>query len=132
MVDAVYLIVTRLKAQSSVTSLLNGGSVFGEVKPEAFDVPSGKIAVVVKQAGGGAHSEIPSLTSLRLQVTIWAPVNQGLAARNVARAIYDALHGTQNVSGYKSCLCVLAPQSYPDPDTGFATVVTFYLVTAVG
>jgi hypothetical protein len=135
MVDTVQLMTDRLSStdpSNPVTIALAGGVIAAEELPEKFDPTAGKCAVVVASRGGNSHSEILDLVQDRLQVTIWAGRNGQLAAKILYRAVHDWLHGAQNIDGMKVCLEVVNGQAVTDPDTGWASVIAFYQVTAIG
>jgi len=136
-VDANVLVGEYLAAQPSVTSLLGtnaGGSIYyGYDLPEHFDPNLGP-AIQLFRAGGEAHPEITVLIDARLQVRVWAAVEDAQLAAQLYSAIFDVLHGLCQQSlpdGFiMRALEVTGPQEMTDPDTGWVAVFAFYKVMA--
>jgi len=143
MIDANLLLRTWLLTPTlngnpnPVLAALGSSNIYAGHLPSGVDPKIGPIVVVRTgggtasiTGGGSAHAEIP-LTKPRMQVTVWANVNQFQTARNVYGAIFDWIHQQTNVDfgvlGYvMSCLEDTEGQDVTDPHTGFATVVSFW------
>jgi fructose-1,6-bisphosphatase len=66
-----------------------------------------------------------------MQITVWDNVGQAQRARQVYSALYDAIDGKGNIAingvgTIMSCYEVQPPQDLTDPETDWATVVSFY------
>jgi hypothetical protein len=137
LVDVAVLIREHLLNQAEVTALLgtnlNGSIYCAADLPEHFDPKLGP-AIQLVRSGGGSHDEITVLVNARVQVRVWADVEQYQLASNVYGAINDTLHGVTMVSladgVILSALEATGPQEMSDPDTGWAAVNSFYAVMA--
>lgn len=129
MVDAKKMAVEWLLGDAALVGILGGNFVFGGNLPAGWD-PSSGTAVVVTGAGGKAHPEIPPIQSPRLQVRVWAGPDRFADANEAYAAVYDLMHGANNVpldSGFvMSSIEATQPQDLVDPDTGWASVLAFY------
>jgi len=115
--------------------------IFAGHLPEGYDPKQtgNGMAIVLRvggsgtTAGGTAHSEIPIIDP-RMQLTVWAGINEYRRARQVDRAIFDWIHAKTpldlGVTGYViQCLNQVLGQDINDPKTGLATVVSFWHLT---
>ncbi len=84
-------------------------------------------AVVFGARGGRSDIETPLLRP-SYQVRCWAL--RPAEAREVYAAVFDALHGKNNLAGTSgkilSAFEEVSPQDVTDDDTGWATVIGFY------
>src|SRR6266702_2194621 len=131
-----------LDATGPVVALLGtpDRSIFVGSLPEKYDPrQTGQgMAIVIRaggsglsrMTGGGAHPEIP-LINPRMQITVWAGENESDRAHTVDRAIMDWINRRENVNlgqfGYVLwCESDGLGQDHKDPQTKFATVVSFW------
>lgn len=136
MVDHNLLIKELLDNTSAVKSLLGSlGVRIGDV-PEKFDplnAPSTSPCVTLCREGGDSFENAPIKTA-RMKIRVWAGKNQRLLANQVYAEICDALDGLNSVqlaAGFiLKCFEAVAGQDLSDPDTGWATVLSYYEVTA--
>lgn len=114
-----------------------GQSVWYPDLPEKFNPENGPDpdlygpGITIAVRGGGGHPEIPVLQKLRFQLTVWCGVNKYVQARTIYGALYDYIHGSNNiiVPGHgtiKTCTEVVAGQDLTDPDTLWAIVLGYY------
>lgn len=137
MVDAALLVREHLLNQPAVVALLGtnlNGSIYAAADlPEHFDPKLGA-AIQIFRSGGASHDEITVLVNARVQVRVWADVERYQLASDVYSAINDTLHGVTGVTlddgTILSALEVTGPQEITDPDTGWATINSFYAVMA--
>lgn len=134
MVDPITLTRRWLLNTAAVTDLLGtnlAGSVYGGgTVPEHFDPALGP-CVVISVVGGAGHPEITAISKPRLQVRCWAGVNQSPLARQLYRAVYDAMAGATNLDfgAYGrviTCQEAVCGQDVTDADTAWATVLAFF------
>lgn len=85
-------------------------------------------------SGGTANTEIPIIDP-RMQVSVWAGINEYQKARALDRAIFDWIHAKNSIDlgadvgfALNSVNQVLG-QDINDPSTGLATVVSFWHLT---
>jgi hypothetical protein len=115
--------------------------VFAGHLPEHYDPrPSGNgMAIVIRVGGSGmtsggtANPEIPIIDP-RMQVSVWAGINEYQKARTLDRAIFDWIHGKTSINlgdaGFAlGSLNQVLGQDINDPSTGLATVVSFWHLT---
>lgn len=106
--------------------------------PEHYDPrPTGNgMAIVIRVGGSGTTSggtaspEIPIIDP-RMQITVWAGINEYQKARTLDRAVFDWLHAKNNVdlgeTGFVlASLNQVLGQDINDTSTGYATVVSFW------
>ena len=84
--------------------------------------------------GGPAQAEVPIITP-RMQITTWAGKDRYAQSRQLYCAIWDWLHGKTNVDlspvGFVlSMLEMTEGQDVSDPQTGLATVVSYWALMA--
>jgi hypothetical protein len=135
-VDHNLLIKELLDSTPAVTSLLGSlGVRIGDV-PEKFDplnAPATSPCVTLCREGGDSFENAPIKTA-RMKIRVWAGKNQRLLANEVYGEICDALDGRNSVQltgGFIiKCLESVGGQDLSDPDTGWATVLSYYEVTA--
>lgn len=121
-----------------LAALDNEDNVFAGRLPENFNPGflNDGLAIVVRVGGSGtttggiAHAEIP-IFDPRMQITVWAGLNEFQLARSVDGPIFDWIHGKTNIdlgnAGYvMTCLNQVLGQDIQDPKTALATVVSFY------
>jgi hypothetical protein len=86
--------------------------------------------IVIDCRGGSAHIEAP-IISPSMQVRVWAGVRQFLEARTRYLEVFDLIHGQTfvdfDVDGHVIlCYEEVQGQDITDPDTGYATVLSFF------
>lgn len=97
--------------------------------------PEEGYAILLQCEGGNTHPEVNGLDTLRFQVRVWGKVRDFEGVRLIYQAIKDWAHGKQKMSfaevdgSILSCLEVVPGQDVTDPETGWATVVSFYELT---
>lgn len=138
MVDTHDLVRTWLLSINAITTLIgsdniNGGIYCGDL-PENFN-PANGMAIQISAAGGSQHPEIKVLNDDKKMIRIWAQANDYLNAHKLYALVSDTMHGATNLDfsakGYMMrCQEIIAGQDVTDPDTGWATVVSFYNVMA--
>jgi len=134
-----WLLSTVVNGQPNpVLPVLQTNRIFAGHLPQGLDPKTGPVIVVrtgggtaSATGGGSAHPEIPGLIKPRMQITVWADVDQWQVARAVYGAIFDWLHQQTNVDfgvlgTVLSCLEDTEGQDVSDPHTGYATVVSFW------
>ena len=112
--------------------------VFAGHLPEGYDPrqTGNGPAIVVRVGGSGvtsggtAHPEIPIIDP-RMQVIVWAGINEYQLARTIDRAIFDWIHGQTALDIADTGHVLLAlnqvlGQDINDPHSGLATVVSFW------
>lgn len=137
MVDTNILLRDWLLSSTGITSLLgtNGnGSIYCGDLPEHFDPLLGP-GITIHSVGGVAHTEILSLVDERKQIRVWAGIEKYQLARQVYLAIKSLIHGQTSVDfgadgRVVRCIEAVPGQDVTDPDTGWATVLTFYQLMA--
>jgi hypothetical protein len=138
-VDTGILVRAWLLGQSSITSLLGtnqGGSIYAAPDlPKNFDPSLGAGIQIFTAGGPPPHSEIPTIVDEKIQVKIWANVEQYTLAKTVYLAVQTVMRGAcgvdLNPNGFViRCLELTPGQEITDPDTGWATVLAFYLLMA--
>jgi hypothetical protein len=115
--------------------------IFAGSLPEKYDPrqTGNGTAVVVRVGGSGtttggvAHTEIPIIDP-RMQVVVWAGINEFEKARTVDRAIFDWIHAKARLDfggdGFVlSSLNQVLGQDIVDATSGLATVLSFYHLT---
>jgi hypothetical protein len=139
MVDTNVLIRKWILSAASITSLLGtnaNGSVYCGDLPEGFDPALGPAIQIVCSGGPVPHSEILSIVDERMQIRVWAGIEQYQLARQIYGAVRDLIHGATGITpaGQNGtvirCLEVVPGQNITDPDTGWATVLAFYQLMA--
>lgn len=134
MVDPNALVVTWLRTIAAITALLpdrNGTkSIYAVELPPKFDPAAGP-AITITANGGISNPEITTIIRPRIQIKIWGDVLAFEAVRAVYSAMYDVINGAGNITipavgVILSCCEVSLPQDLSDPDTDWATVVSFY------
>ena len=133
MVDVNVLVGEYLASQSSVTSLLGtnlGGSIYyGYDLPEHFDPNLGP-AIQLFRAGGSSHTEITVLVDARLQIRVWAAVEDAVLAAQLYGAIHDVLHGLTQTKLADGTIVRALEVTGPQEMTGWVAVYAFYVVMA--
>lgn len=113
-------------------------SIFVGSLPEKYDprqTGAGR-AIVIQgggsglSSGGTAETELP-LIRPRLRTTSWAGENESEGARAIDCAIHDWIHSKNNIDlgdfGFVlSCEHAILGQDVKDPQTKFATVVSYW------
>jgi hypothetical protein len=115
--------------------------IFAGHLPEKYDPrqTGNGMAIVVRVGGSGtttggvAHTEIPIIDP-RMQIIVWAGLNEYQLARSVDRAIFDWIHAKApldfgDVGFVINSLNQVLGQDINDPKSGLATVVSFYHLT---
>jgi len=138
MVDTNALVRAWLLSINAITTLLgtdnvNGGIYCGDL-PESF-TPANSPAIQILSSGGSQHPEITVINDDKKMIRVWANVNDYLTAHKLDALISSTMHGATNLDfsalGYvMRCQEIIAAQDVTDPDTGWATVVSFYNVMA--
>jgi hypothetical protein len=118
--------------QSDAIQAMTEGRVYCPDLPEGID-PSNGVAITFQRRGGNADLYLP-IVSPSITVKCWAGRDQAVQANQLYRAVFDQVHGQNNVNladlGYVlSCFEQVQGQDVTDPDTGWATVVTFFQLT---
>lgn len=148
MSDPVKMIRQILIGDAGLRSLLvETGSgawpVFGGILPEHYNPTSltdGENgtgpAIVISVKGGSTNPEIP-LQSVSVQVASWCGVNEFAQAAAVYDAVFDALHGQQNLDfgddgRLLSCVEESVAQSLVDPDAGWTMRVGSFMCMVTG
>jgi hypothetical protein len=142
MVDPNALLALWFRSIAAITTLLpnrnNTNSIYAVELPPKFD-PSLGPAITIMASGGFSNPEIPTIIRPRMQIKIWGDVLAVEAVRAVYSAMYDSINGMGNikivngatpVGTILSCCEVTPPQDLSDPDTDWATVVSFYELIA--
>ena len=135
MIDAAVVVREYLLSQPEVTSLLGtnaNGSIYAAYDlPEHFNPTLGP-AIQLFRAGGHSHIEISGLLDARVQIRVWADVEEYTTASTVYGAINDALHGlcgaTLTDGTIVRALEVEGPLEMTDPETGWVAMYAFYQV----
>lgn len=123
-----------LQSGSGIATQLNGARVYGGNLPEGF-TPADGGGIVLSVDGGQGHSEIAAIQKVRVVVRCWRGPDEYDKARADYRAVYDWIHAKNNISfgadgTILSSVEAVTGQDVVDPDTGWATVVAFYQITA--
>lgn len=136
MVDHNLLVIERLNSVSALTSILGSFGVVGGELPEKFDpesAPATSPIVVVCREGGTPFENAPVKTA-RMKVRVWAGINQFVKANQVYAQVFEALHGITSVQLADGFIIhaneTESGQDLTDPDTQWATVLSYYEVTA--
>lgn len=148
MADANILVQNFLLQDSALVALLGGQNIFSGDLPEKYnpelgaagaqnvwpDLGTNGPAITVCTEGGAAHPEIP-MAADRVKVRVWCGINQFPVARRIYNELQKFLHGPCMVDlgsdGFiLSSLEVVRGQDLTDPDTGWATVISFFRITA--
>ena len=137
-VDTHLLVRNWLLSVSQITAMvgtgnINNGIYCGDL-PESF-TPSSGLGIQILASGGSSHPEILTVDDDKKMIRVWAGKNEYLKAHQLYTLIKSALHGATNLdfsaSGYvMRCLEIIAAQDVTDPETGWATVVSFYNLMA--
>lgn len=119
MIDPNNALRALLLADTGVSGLV-GDRIYAPTIPQDFN-PSQGLGLAISTRGGTAEDECPILT-LSMQFVAWAPTDEGINARAVYRAVFDALHGKNNIDlgqlGYVlSAMEEVAGQDGADPET---------------
>lgn len=139
MVDPIKIVQTWLLGSSSVTSLLGtspGGGVYGGADlPEKFDPTLGP-AVQIYVSTGSQGAEIIKEVMPRVAIKCWADVNEYEKAQNLYRAVYDIIHGANNVDfgddgRVISAQAATQPQNFTDPDTSWVCAFGFFTLDII-
>lgn len=85
---------------------------------------------VVSVVGGGFHSEAPIFNG-QIQITVYANVDEVIAAVNMTSAIRALIHGQNHIDlspdGFvMACNENLGSQPGAEPDAGYATMISMY------
>lgn len=106
--------------------------VLPEWRPETFDGfnPKDGPWIVISRRGGLAHSEA-DLFMPSVQIRVWADAEQFPVASARSIEVFNLIHQQTSKDfdqdGYViSCLQEGADQDVVDPETGYATVLSFY------
>lgn len=88
--------------------------------------------VVVSNAGGEFHSEAPIFRGF-IQVTVYADVDEVVAALTLAEQIRTLIHGKNHINltpdGYvMACNESATEMPSAEPDAGYATAISMYEV----
>jgi hypothetical protein len=128
MKDPIATVVEWLSSDSGVTALVDS-RIYGGLLPQDVVVDQDGPAITVQIRGGNADAEVP-LIRPSVQIEVWAGPYQFQQAREVYRAIFDLMHGKNSISltnGYiLSSVEEVPGQDGVDPDTNWATVVSFW------
>lgn len=137
-VDTHLLLRNWLLTIPSITAMtgdvnVNEGIYCGDL-PDSF-TPTNGLGIQILASGGSAHPEILTVDDDKKLIRVWAGKNEYLKAHQLYTLIRSALHAATNLdfgaSGYvMRCLEIIAAQDVTDPDTGWATVVSFYNLMA--
>lgn len=134
MPDHAVLVKSRLlDPDGPVVALLGGDNVCCGPLVEGAN-PETAPWITVANEGGTPHPEIP-ITDRRVQVRVWCGQFQRTLANQVDGAIVNWLHGQNSIDlapdGFiLISQCVVAGQDVVDPDDGYATVLSYYQITA--
>jgi hypothetical protein len=133
-------ILTILNAQTPVAPW-PVPAIFAGQLPEKYDPrqTGNGMAVVVRVGGSGlttggvAHPEMPIIDP-RMEVIVWAGINEFETARSVDRAIFDWIHGKASLDfgdiGFVlTSLNQVLGQDIPDAKTGLSMIVSWYHLT---
>lgn len=112
---------------------LIGTRIYCGTLPRGYKPEVNGRAITFLNRGGSAEVEVP-IISPSVQIECWAPERCHQQAREVYRAIFDWCHGQTNIDlgekGYiLSCVEELQGQDITDPDTQWASVVSYYRLT---
>jgi hypothetical protein len=132
MVDVAVLVREHLLNQQAVVALLGAnanGSVYASCDlPEHVDLKLGPV-IQIFRSGGISDPEITALVRARLNLRVWADVEEYQVAADVYGAIHDTLHGATNVALQEgtimSALEATGPQEITDPETAWVSVFQF-------
>lgn len=148
MSDPVKLVKLILQGNAGLQALLvqagdDSWPIFGGNLPEHYNPTSmtdGEHgtgpAVTISIKGGTTNSEIP-LQTVSIQVTGWTGVNEFVQAQAVYEAIFQALHGQQNLDfgddgKLLSCIEETVASSMVDPDAGWVMRVGSFTLMVTG
>jgi hypothetical protein len=142
MLESSAMVRAWLLATPSIAGLLQPQGVFcGGGFPEGFNPetsatdPTIGPGILITNVGTPAHPELLTVDSSRKQIKVAAGVNQALKAAQIYAAVHALMHGATNVpiagKGFvMSSLEASGGQDVTDPDTGWATVLGFFQITA--
>lgn len=134
MVDPNALVAVWLRSLNLLPNILPArggtGSIYAVNLPPDFVITDGPTILVAARTGT-SQTEISGIIQPRMQITVWDNVGQAQRARQVYSALYDAIDGKGNIAingvgTIMSCYEVQPPQDLTDPETDWATVVSFY------
>ncbi|HWR36372.1 MAG TPA: hypothetical protein VN622_10935 [Clostridia bacterium] len=129
MIDSNAALRAWLLSDPAIVALV-GGRVYWPTLPQDHLPERDGLAITVSTRGGRSDAEMPIINP-SVQIETWAPAGEHVRAREVYRAIYDLLHGACGIdlgaNGYVlSCLEEVQGQDSIDPETKWATVLSFY------
>ena len=137
MVDHNQVLRDYLGSVSALTSLLGSFGVVAGQLPEKFDpdaTPASSPCVVVNREGAGTPFETSAIVTARMKVRTWCGMNQYQKAAQVDAQIFEALALVNGVTVASGTIIKSIPNAVgndiTDPDTGWATVLSYYEVTA--
>lgn len=112
-----------------------GGGFPEGFNPEVTTDPSTGPGILVSNVGTPAHPELLTIDNSRKQIKVACGVDQALKASQIYSAVHALMHGATNVTvagkGYvMSSIEASGGQDVTDPDTGWATVLGFFQITA--
>lgn len=133
MIDHAVLVRLRLLDSGGPVFSLVGQNVQCGPLPEGAN-PELAPWITVNAEGGDAHPEIP-ITTARLQVRVWCGQFQRTLARTVYAAVHEWLHGKNSIELSPDGFILISQevvlgQDLIDPDAGYATVLSYYQITA--
>jgi hypothetical protein len=107
--------------------------IVGGVLPEYANPNVYAPFVTIATEGGTSHPEAP-INADRVKVRVWAGINQWPLARQVNEEIETWLHRKNQIDLAPAGFIIISQQTVgaqdlTDPDTGWATVVSFYQIT---
>ena len=127
MIDVQSALRTHLIAPSALRTLLGGNYVYW---PELPSTRAGNLKSVVFRVGGGLTS--PYLPFQQARVNFRCYGESHFEATRVYRALYDRLHGIQNVIvgdvGFHGAEEDTPGEPLEDPSTGWPFVFTVYTI----
>jgi hypothetical protein len=128
LIDPNKAVRTWLMANTTITDLV-GSRIFCGVLPQSYSAEKDGLAITVKVRGGSAHEYVP-LIRPSMQIECWGESLQYESVRELYAKVYDALHGYNMISVgdtvILSSIEEVEGQDSTDPDTGWASVVSFY------
>jgi len=135
-VDHNLVLVEYLNSISALTNLLGTFKVVAGQLPEKFDpeaAPGSSPIVVISREGGAPFENAPIKTA-RMKVRVWAGINQYKKASDVYAQVFVALHGACGIQLSDGVIIhaseEVSGQDITDPDTNWATVLSYWSVTA--
>lgn len=133
MPDSSLLVKTYLLQDAALISMLGPFKVKAGDLPAKFN-PENGACVTVCAEGGQSHPENPTVKD-RIKIRIWAGVDQYSLAHKIYEQVWLWLHGKNGINLPPDGFIIVSQESargsdLTDPDTGWATVVTFYEITS--